>query len=31
MTISPKRVHFDFHFHLLADDANFHGDSVART
>jgi hypothetical protein len=30
ITISPKRTHFGFHFHLLADDANFHGDSVAR-
>ena len=30
ITISPKRTHFGFHFHLLADNANFHGDSVAR-
>jgi len=30
ITISPKRTHFGFHFHLLADNANFHGDSVVR-
>jgi len=30
ITISPERRHFGFYFHLLADNANFHGDSVAR-
>jgi transposase len=29
ITISPVRRHFGFYFHLLADDANFHGYSVA--
>jgi transposase len=28
MTISPARRHFGFHYHLLADNANFHGASV---
>ena len=30
MTISPMRRHFGFHFHLLRDNANFHGDSLVR-
>lgn len=30
MTISPKRNHFAFHFHLLKDNVNFRGDSVVR-
>jgi transposase len=30
ITISPKRAHFGFYFHLLPDNATFHGDSVAR-
>jgi len=30
ITISPKRARFAFHFHLLEDNANFHGDSIAR-
>jgi transposase len=30
ITISPRRLHFGFYFHLLPDNANFRGDSVAR-
>jgi transposase len=30
ITISPRRRHFGFYFHLLPDNANFRGDSVAR-
>jgi transposase len=30
ITISPRRRHFGFNFHLLPDNANFRGDSVAR-
>ena len=30
MTISPKHQHFGFSFHLLGDNLNFHGDSVAQ-
>ncbi len=30
IAISPERRHFAFHFHLLEDNANFHGDSVVR-
>jgi len=28
MTISPARRHFGFYYQLLADNVNFHGDSV---
>jgi transposase len=28
MTISPTRRRFGFYYHLLADNVNFHGDSV---
>ena len=30
ITISPERRHFGFYFHLLEDNANFHGNSVVR-
>jgi transposase len=30
ITISPERSHFGFYFHLLEDNANFHGNSVAQ-
>ena len=30
ITISPRRRHFGFYFHLLPDNANFQGGSVAR-
>ena len=29
ISVSPKRRHFAFHFHLSQDDANFHGPCVA--
>jgi len=30
ITISPERRHFGFYFHLLEDNANFHGNSVVQ-
>ncbi|MBI5883622.1 MAG: transposase [Elusimicrobia bacterium] len=30
MAISPERRRFSFHWLLLSDNANFHGDSIAR-
>ena len=30
ITISPRRRHFGFYFHLLPNNINFHGNSVAR-
>jgi transposase len=29
ITISPRRRRLNFHFHLLPDNLNFHGDSIA--
>jgi transposase len=29
ISVSPRRRHFAFHYHLSQDDANFHGPSVA--